>query len=52
VSDSAVPLPIPDVAPALEEAHARRRAAGQQLFQFLIERLSRASWNLRWRSPA
>jgi hypothetical protein len=37
VSDSAVPLPISDVAPALEEAHARRRAAGQRLFKFLID---------------
>jgi hypothetical protein len=37
VSDFAVPLPIPDVATALEEARARRDAAGQRLFQFLIE---------------
>jgi hypothetical protein len=33
VSDFAVPLPIPDVATAIEEAHA----AGQRLFQFLID---------------
>ncbi len=33
VSDFAVPLPIPDVAAALAEAHA----AGQRLFQFLID---------------
>jgi hypothetical protein len=37
VSDSAVPLPIPDVAPAREEASARRCAAAQRLFQFLID---------------
>jgi hypothetical protein len=37
VSDFAVPLPIPDVATALEEARARRCAAGQRLFQFLID---------------
>ncbi len=37
VSDFAVPLPIPDVATAIEEADARRRAAGQRLFQFLID---------------
>jgi hypothetical protein len=37
VSDFAVPLPIPDVATALSEAHARRPAAGQRLFQFLID---------------
>jgi len=32
-----VPLPSPDVAAALEQAHARRHAAGQRLFQFLID---------------
>lgn len=37
MSDFAVPLPIPDVATAIEEADARRRAAGQRLFQFLID---------------
>jgi hypothetical protein len=37
VSDFAVPLPIPDVATAIEEAHADRHAAGQRLFQFLID---------------
>jgi hypothetical protein len=35
VSD--VALPIPDVATAIEEAHAHRQAAGQQIFQFLID---------------
>jgi hypothetical protein len=33
VSDFAVPLPIPDVATAIEEGHAAR----QRLFQFLID---------------
>jgi hypothetical protein len=33
VSDFALPLPIPDVATAIEEAHA----AGQRLFQFLVD---------------
>lgn len=37
VSDLALPLPISDVATALEEAYARRHAAGQRLFQFLID---------------
>jgi hypothetical protein len=37
VSDFALPLPIPGVATALEEAHTRRCAAGQRLFQFLID---------------
>lgn len=37
VSDFAVPLPIPDVATAPSEAHARRPATGQRLFQFLID---------------
>jgi hypothetical protein len=37
VSDFAVPLPIPDVASALEEGRARRQVAGQRLFQFLID---------------
>lgn len=37
VSDFALPLPIPDVATASEEAHARRQAAGQRIFQFLID---------------
>jgi hypothetical protein len=34
VSDFAVPLPFPDVATALEEARARRHAAGERVFQF------------------
>ena len=34
---SEVPLPIPDVATALKEAHAHRLAAGQRLFQFLVD---------------
>jgi hypothetical protein len=33
VSDFVVPLSIPDVATAIEEAHA----AGQRLFQFLVD---------------
>jgi hypothetical protein len=37
VSDLALPPPIPDVAAAIEEAHARRDAVGQRLFQFLID---------------
>ena len=37
MSDLALPLPIPDVATTLAEAHDRRHAAGQQLFQFLID---------------
>jgi hypothetical protein len=37
VSDLALPLPIPDVATTLAEAHDRRHATGQQLFQFLID---------------
>lgn len=37
VSDLVVPLSIPDVAAALEEACARHHAAGQRLFQFLID---------------
>ena len=37
VSDFALPLPIPDVATAIEEGHADRHAAGQRLFQFLID---------------
>ena len=32
-----LPLPIPDVATVIEEAHARRHAAGQRLYQFLID---------------
>jgi hypothetical protein len=37
VSDVALPLPIPDVATGIEEGHVRRSAAGQRLFQFLID---------------
>jgi hypothetical protein len=37
VSDVALPLSIPEVALAIEGAHARRQAAGQRLFQFLID---------------
>jgi len=37
VSDVAPPPRIPEVALALEGAHVRRRAAGQRLFQFLID---------------
>jgi hypothetical protein len=37
VSDFVVPLSIPDVATAIEEAHADRHAAGQRLFQFLVD---------------
>ena len=37
VTDFAVPLPIPDAATTLEAARACRCAAGQRLFQFLID---------------
>jgi hypothetical protein len=37
VSDLVLPLSVPDVATALEEAQARRHAAGQRLFQFVID---------------
>jgi hypothetical protein len=37
VSDFVLPLSIPDVATAIEEAHADRHAAGQRLFQFLVD---------------
>ncbi|WP_297700079.1 hypothetical protein [Mycobacterium sp.] len=36
MSDVALPLPMPDVATALAQAHDRH-AAGQRLFQFLID---------------